>query len=480
MKYIINIIFIGVSGLRKFFLDQSCSPLDAEHIISMYLGMEEMPRADALSLEGAVRKIMDDWDPDGRNMIGLGTDRASSMTGQHHGLESLLCKTWPHVIHISCANHELDLVARAPVKAALPSSVEYILKASSNWFSHSAGRIAEYKKIADLIGMGDEGSAEDDDYNERLLDGNGNRVIKQISPSATRWLVFADCISRLLLQYHALSAHFQVVGVNERCYEAKVLANMYKDEVHCLHMIFLASPLNELKRIGNLFQSNHSNNIKIYKELQTYFMSVGRQLLKPGVMNHNSALSLYDICLDTAFALLPIDLVDLGQHFQKKLEESNIAKEKKRDIRTAPVNFLKELFDGLQKRIKPALILISKTEVFQLPQFLHEKLEASMFSPPFFDQDALSQGELESKAHLIREMSWDTSSMKSFWIEIHNYMDASGRHPFRCISHGVLKILCMPTSNAEVERVFSQVNLIKTHKRTRMQADTLEAMLYCH
>ncbi len=31
MKYIINIIFIEVSGLCKIFLDQICSPLDAEH-----------------------------------------------------------------------------------------------------------------------------------------------------------------------------------------------------------------------------------------------------------------------------------------------------------------------------------------------------------------------------------------------------------------------------------------------------------------
>ncbi len=30
MKYIIKIIFIGVPGLCKIFLDQGCSPLDAE------------------------------------------------------------------------------------------------------------------------------------------------------------------------------------------------------------------------------------------------------------------------------------------------------------------------------------------------------------------------------------------------------------------------------------------------------------------
>jgi len=89
------------------------------------------------------------------------------------------------------------------------------------------------------------------------------KILKLISPCTTRWLIILDCIDHLLPQYDALSAHFQVAGVNERCYETKTLASMYKDETHQLYMIFLSGPLKEFKRISNLFQSNQPDNVKI-------------------------------------------------------------------------------------------------------------------------------------------------------------------------------------------------------------------------
>ena len=125
-------------------------------IVSTYPGMEELPHADAISLEAAVRRIMEEWSLEGKNMVGLATDVASVMVGRHHSLQNIIRRTWPHVIHNSCTNHALDLVAKNAVKAALPSSVEYVLQASFNWFSHSASRIDEYRQIAELIGIGDE------------------------------------------------------------------------------------------------------------------------------------------------------------------------------------------------------------------------------------------------------------------------------------------------------------------------------------
>ena len=108
-----------------------------------YLGMEEISHADALNLEAAVRRIMKDWNLEGNNMVGLGTDGASVMTCRHHSLQSLLSCTWPHVIHNSCTNHALDLEAKGAVQAALPSSMECILKVSFKWFSNSASRIED-------------------------------------------------------------------------------------------------------------------------------------------------------------------------------------------------------------------------------------------------------------------------------------------------------------------------------------------------
>ena len=76
-------------------------------------------------------------------------------------------------------------------------------------------------------------------------------------------------------------------------------------------------------------------------------------------------------------------------------------------------------------------------------------------------------------------MNWDTSSTESFWYSVYFYKDPSGAQPFKEFSRCVLKLLCLPISNAEIERVFSQVTEVKSKKRASMKTELLEAILYC-
>ena len=56
--------------------------------------------------------------------------------------------------------------------------------------------------------------------------------------------------------------------------------------------------------------------------------------------------------------------------------------------------------------------------------------------------------------------------------------DPGGDKAFVTLARFVLKILCFQISNADFERVFSQVNLIKTDLRNKMGHDLLSAILY--
>jgi hAT family C-terminal dimerisation region len=54
-----------------------------------------------------------------------------------------------------------------------------------------------------------------------------------------------------------------------------------------------------------------------------------------------------------------------------------------------------------------------------------------------------------------------------------------GNYCFQPLSTGIIRMLCLPISNAEVERVFSQVNLTKSSQRSLMKGHLLESILYC-
>lgn len=75
---------------------------------------------------------------------------------------------------------------------------------------------------------------------------------------------------------------------------------------------------------------------------------------------------------------------------------------------------------------------------------------------------------------------WDAGKMEpiDFWAAVGNYEDAAGERAFSILASYALRILCLPINNADVERVFNQVNLIKTNLRNRMSQELLVSILY--
>ena len=213
---------IGVS--IKFF-----SP-DSKDITSTFLQVLEIAEADASSLTAAVQKILDTWGLPMENFVGLATDGASVMRGEHHSLQANLRRKHPGLVHLWCLCHSLDLAARDATKTALPANLEYLIRESFNWFSHSALRQSQYKEIVELVGV----STLESDDEEAEVDENGNRkegkVLKLLSPGRTRWLIIADCVERILSQYDSLSAHFSIAAEKERSFDARQLSSMYQRE----------------------------------------------------------------------------------------------------------------------------------------------------------------------------------------------------------------------------------------------------------
>lgn len=63
------------------------------------------------------------------------------------------------------------------------------------------------------------------------------------------------------------------------------------------------------------------------------------------------------------------------------------------------------------------------------------------------------------------------------WCHVHNFKNAAGVYCFRTLAKFVLNMLCLPISNAFVERLFSQVSLAKTKVRNKMGHKLLKSIL---
>lgn len=80
--------------------------------------------------------------------------------------------------------------------------------------------------------------------------------------------------------------------------------------------------------------------------------------------------------------------------------------------------------------------------------------------------------------HNINLIKWtNIDNTTKFWTEVLAYKDAAGNNPFLEIGNFAIQLLSLPWSNADVERLFSQMNLVKTKLRNRIQSDTVNAIL---
>lgn len=64
-----------------------------------------------------------------------------------------------------------------------------------------------------------------------------------------------------------------------------------------------------------------------------------------------------------------------------------------------------------------------------------------------------------------------------FWAEVADYRDATGENPYSDIFELALTVLSLPHSNADVERLFSHMSILKTKLRNKMSNETLRAVL---
>ena len=75
-------------------------------------------------------------------------------------------------------------------------------------------------------------------------------------------------------------------------------------------------------------------------------------------------------------------------------------------------------------------------------------------------------------------MITEDDTTAEFWLNLHN-VKSGDEYPYREITQGVIKMLCLPHSNAEAERNFSAVTYYKSNRRSLMSTKLLESIMYC-
>ncbi|KAK3918936.1 Zinc finger protein 862 [Frankliniella fusca] len=450
-----------------------------KRMVIAFLGLIPLIRQTADALCDAFTAFMRQIGMVLARMIALGTDGAPALCGPHNSLFALLKRNdCPKLQLMRCICHSMDKCSSYASKE-LPSNLEFMLRETTKWFSHSSIRKHTYEEIF-----------------KGLNEGKEPHMLVKLA--TTRWLAWGNCVARVLDQYQSLKELFAVEAGNEheKCYTAKTLHAMYQDPTNLLYLTFLRPILRDVNQKSLLFQSNSADITKVYKELRVFVYTLVRKVLKKEVIpevNSDEVLRGVELAaLNEAFkdnhSFLPLDMVKFGDAFDTLVNKLNLPERLVTPVKQRCANFLVRLTKELVERLPTCV------EVVERLRFFAPERALALQARPKFQQlpldlipDTMDRETIESQWAALGELrlvdimpeveDLSTINVEDFWGRVWQLKDAEGEQPYRKLAEYVLTIISLPLSNAVVERIFSIMGVVKTKLRNRMSLKMLAAIL---
>lgn len=120
-------------------------------IVMTFLDMPQLFDFSANGIVEVIKKTLNKYNFKLNNLIGIGTDNASVMTGINNGVYAKLKKEIPNLILIRCICHSLQLAVSAASEVCLPRNLEYLVRETYDWFARSSSRQNTYKNLYKAI-----------------------------------------------------------------------------------------------------------------------------------------------------------------------------------------------------------------------------------------------------------------------------------------------------------------------------------------
>nr|XP_039266528.1 uncharacterized protein LOC120341976 isoform X1 [Styela clava] len=391
------------------------------------------------------------------NCCGIATDCNEEICEKNAIIAKIL-EYNPNIVHVKCMCHSLQICLSKAFRL-LPRNLNFMIAETYTWFLHNSVRQQKYKNIYENISVADP-------------------VLKILQLPDTEWLSVAPCVNKILDNYDELKLYFQLAQSQENSYTAEILFHMFDDPVNKLYLSFLQPIVNEFSRVYKQTELESGGAYRLGKEYLSLYKRLLHIIVKPDVFA--SQTSLLDIDIGDGENQHGIASVDFGAKFSMVLTESIMIHPSQ--IENAKQNCYEFVFAlaSQLKDILPHNIQILNSMSSLVPSVVLGSKKPRLSSLPFL---ALFNGDLiqlNNQWRRLETINWQKaldSCCEEFWGEVASHVNEDGEHDFQDLGTFMVALLTLPLTNASVEKVFLQMNMIKSKPRNRMGQQLLENIL---
>lgn len=392
------------------------------------------------------------------NLLGIAADGGNTKLGGEHSLSSLLKEDVPHLFVMKCISHSFSLCASAAC-LKLPRSLEDLARDVYSYFHyvHNHSTLEEFQAFIQV-------------KPHRLL-----------HPAQTRWLSMHSVVSKLLEKYDALKSYFTNAVLVDKLEAPETILQRLSTPVTKLYLMFLDFILPFFDNLDKQMQSESSQIHVIHNAIGVTLKAIFECYLEDSYIKATS-LKAIDYKDETKFK--PLEEMYLGIKVQ--LEVTNSAHLQHEDLKDFQMNCLEFLIEGvteIYRRFPYGSPIFESLENLN-PKIVIEKNVPSLINLIYhFEHLATPDIQVvDSEWRLLRNML-DTLPLKSrmrpevFWDIVSKATQVDNVLLCPNLSEFMLRLLCLPSCTATVEKIFSTIHKAK-RKSKNIPTETLMGLLY--
>lgn len=437
--------------LIQIFDEKSASSIaSAEHI---YNCIKKSLEAENISLE---------------NVIGFGSDGCNTMMGAHNSVASRFQASCPNLYVFKCICHSLHLCASEACKA-LPRNCEDLARNVYHFFKASAKRqheLVRFQKILDI------------------------EVHKILHPAQTRWLSLMNVVARMVEQWEALKVYFSNKRTTERLLSIDHVLTALNDPLIQLYYLFLEWALPHFTNLNQLFQSEKPVIADMYESVCSTYTELLKSYMNREYINKTPLQEIDPLNKDM---FLPQQQVYLGVKVMTYLQDTELPNKRalQTDLHNGCIRFLSVSCFQIKQRFDFSNVVLQKLFIFKPRNAVAERtrnfvptlLPLLQSLPRVTKNYVMQMQEIDNQWRRLPSFELPggidiQDDLDTFWHKLLNHdYDGQTSHCFRDLAQFALHVLSLPYSNAECERIFSKVNLIKTKLRSKLVTSTINASI---
>ncbi|XP_052131690.1 uncharacterized protein LOC113215455 [Frankliniella occidentalis] len=361
-----------------------------------------------------------------------------------------------------CVCHSLHLAGKDALKA-LPRALEDMARNIHSFFKHSSKRVAQFAEFQLYLEVAEH---------------------KMLSLSLTRWLCLRENVDRILEQWEPLRLYLTEHRLEDNTHGTEMLFTWLHDPITKAYFLFLAWALPKISTLNAYFQHNKVVVTSLHEKMAEGYKELLNSYMKPIYLSRTPLTEINPSQLDM---FSPLANMYLGVKVQDQLKHPDITPEALEDFRKRCRDYMIILCNGIKSRFDFGDPLLTALPV--LKPKTATKFEARQYSNsiiPFADLVPRAKpADLQALDDQWRRLPLDPDipdevlaeeEVDVFWHKIGQLTDSDGELKYSVLAEFVLAVLSLPHSNADVERIFSKITLIRTRLRNRLVTPTVEGL----